>query len=175
MRTGMTTAATAAEPISAEEQAVKNYNNKLWKLYTGEEKFDLSKMPNAAPLMSMYQGAKATGDRNRIGKGLQYGGGAGGGYNPNLIASIDAQNQDERERDAAGALEQRVADTFGGLEGKMMGLGQSDSDRRNENWSRYNEMYKTEVNKPKKPKWWESLLGGAAQVGAGWASSGFAT
>lgn len=157
------TAAKAAEIISPEEQELKDYNSKLWKIYTGKEKFELSKLPNANVLMPLYSQAKARSDRGRVGKGLIYGGG-GAGYNPNLMAAIDAQNQDERERDAAGQLEQRVADTFGGLEGKYMGLAQSDQNRRNANFERYFNMYNTETNKPQKPKWWESLLGGGMNV-----------
>lgn len=169
-RPQMEQAASAAAQISPEEQEIKDYNSRLWRIYTGKDKFELSKLPNANALMPLYQQAKARSDRGRIGKGLMYG---ESGYNPALIASIDAQNQSERERDAAGQLEQRVADTFGGLEGKYMGLAQSDQDRRDANFNRYAQMYGMEINKPRKPKWWEGILGGALGVGASWASSGF--
>jgi hypothetical protein len=172
-RSQMETAAKTAETISPEEQEIKDYNSKLWNIYTGKDKFELSKLPNANVMMSLYNGAKEHSDSGRVGKGLMFGDAKGAGYNPNLIASINAQNQSERERDAAGQLEQRVSDTFGGLEGKYMGLAQSDQDRRDDNFNRYAQMYGMEINKPKKPKWWEQLLGGVAGVGASWASGGF--
>jgi hypothetical protein len=172
-RPQMEAAAKTAETISPEEQELKDYNSKLWRIYTGKDKFELSSLPNANVMMSLYKGAKEHSDRGRVGKGLMYGESQGAGYNPGLMASIDAQNQDERERDAAGQLEQRVSDTFGGLEGKYMGLAQSDQNRRDANFNRYSQMYGMEINKPQKPKWWEQLLGGAAGVAGGWASSGF--
>ncbi|MEQ1763840.1 MAG: hypothetical protein ABL984_11935 [Pyrinomonadaceae bacterium] len=175
-RPKMEAAATAAETISPQEQEYNAFQQKLWDMYSGKTPFDLAKMPNAGIVMPMYEQAKARSDRGRIGKGLAYGGKPGEeGYNANLIGAIDEQNQSERERDAAGAVEQQVSDTFAGLPGRYLGVGQADQDRRDSNYNRYAQMYGMEINKPKKPKWWESLLGGAAQVGAGWASSGFAT
>lgn len=172
----MNTAAQQAAEISPQEKEYNEYTQKLWDMYTGKSKFDLSKMPNANVLMPMYDQAKARSDQGRIGRGLSYTGGKNGeGYNANLMASIDAQNQDERERDAAGQLEQRVADTFSGLPGKQLAAGMSDQDRRNANFNRYSNMYGMEVNKPKEKKWWESLLtGGLGAVGQ-WAGAGFAT
>lgn len=175
-RPKMESAATAAETTSPFTKRVEADTEQLYDLYTGKTPFDLSKMPNASPLVALYKGAKERGDRGRVGKGLAYGGGPGQeGYNANLIASMDQQSQDERERDAAGMLEQRVADTFAGITGKMAGLGDDEQGRRNKNFDRYAQMYQGEINKPQKPKWWETLIGGAAQVGAGWASGGFKT
>lgn len=164
-RPRMEAAATAAEKISPFEKEVNDYNMKLWNMYTGKDTFDLSKMPNSNALLTMYDGAKKQSDRGRIGRGLAYGGGPGQeGYNANLIAAMDQQNQDERERDAAGALEQRVADTFAGIGGRIAAAGESDQNRRNNNFSRWAQMYGMEVNKPKKPAWWESLINGGVNA-----------
>lgn len=178
-RPQMEQAAADAKAISPFEQEYNDYNMKLWNMYTGKEKFDLSKMPNKNALLPMYEQAKARSDRGRIGRGLSYSGnspnGERGGYNANLIGAIDEQNQSERERDAAGQLEQYVADSFGGIGGKMLGMGQSEYGRRSDNFNRYSQMYSTEANKPKKPKWWESLLGGGMGALGSWAGAGFAT
>lgn len=176
----MQTAATAAEAVSPQEKEYNEYTQKLWDMYTSKTKFDLSKMPNANALMPMYEQAKARSDRGRIGKGLSYGGGPGAeGYNANLIAGIDEQNQSERERDAAGMIEERVADSFSGMPGRMLGIGQSDQNRRNANWGRYSNMYGTEAQiaaqKAAKPKWWESLISGGLGAVGQWAGAGFAT
>lgn len=174
-RVAADTAANTAAAVSPQEAKVNEYTSKLWDIYTGKEKFELSKLPNSNVLMPLYDAAKDKSDRGRVGKGLAYGDDA----NPNLIASIDEQNQNEREIAAAGQLEGRVADTFAGLEGKMMGLGQSDQSRRDNDFSRrfsiYDREAQAQAQRDAKPKWWQSLLGGAASVGAGWASSGFKT
>lgn len=169
----MEQAAAQAATVSPFTKEVEDYNMKLWDMYTGKTKFDLSKMPNKNALLPMYEQAKARSDRGRIGKGLAYGGGRDG-YNANLIASIDEQNQQERERDAAGELEQYVADTFAGIGGRMAGMGDAEYARRSDKFNRYAQMYGMEVNKPKKPKWWESALSGGLGALGSWASSGFA-
>jgi hypothetical protein len=172
----MNTAAAAAEPISAQEQEYNAYTGKLWDMYTGKTKFDLSKLPNANVIMPMYEQAKARSDQGRIGKGLSYSGGPGSeGYNANLVASVDQQNQDERERDAAGQVEQRVADTFSGMPGRELAMGQSDQARRDANFNRYAQMYGMEINKPQKKKWYDGLLSGSLGVLGSWAGAGFAT
>lgn len=168
---------TAAAAVSPQEAKVNDYTSKLWDIYTGKEKFELSKLPNASVMTSLYDAAKAKSDRGRVGTGLSYSGGADG-YSPNLIASIDEQDQNEREIEAAGALEGRVSDTFAGIEGKMLGLGQSDQNRRDNNFNRSNSLYNTEsqiqAQKDARPKWWQSLLSGAAGVGASYVSGGLA-
>ena len=169
-------AATAAAVASPQEAKVNEYESKLWDIYTGKESFDLSKLPNANVMMSLYNGAKDKSDRGRVGKGLAYG---GEGYNPNLIASIDEQNQNEREIEAQGALEGRVADTFSGIEGKMLGLAQSDQSRRDNNFNRtfsiYDREAQAQAQRDAKPKWWENLLTGAAGAATTYASGGLSS
>jgi hypothetical protein len=151
-------------------------------MYSGKTPFDLAKMPNANALMPMYQQAKARSDRGRIGKGLSYGGGPNGGYNANLVAAVDQQNQDERERDAAGQLEQNVANTFQGVPGAMLAAGQSDQGRRDANWQRYMQMWGTQggwdqqtaMAKAMQPKWWQTALQGGLGALGSWAGAGFA-
>lgn len=164
----MEQAAAQAATVSPFTKEVEDYDMSLWDMYTGKTKFDLSKMPNKNVLMPMYEQAKARSDRGRIGKGLAYGGGQNGqGYNANLIAGIDEQNQSERERDAAGQVEQYVADTFAGIGGRMGAHGDAEYGRRSDNFNRYSQMYGLEAQlkaqKAQKPKWWESVLGGVAQ------------
>lgn len=169
-RPQMEQAAAAAAPVSPFTAEVEKYNQGLWDMYTGKTKFDLSKMPNANALMPMYDQAKARSDQGRIGKGLQYGGGPGAqGYNANLIASMDEQNQSERERDAAGQLEQRVADTFSGIGGKMAGMGDAEQQRRNDIWDRYQKQYGREINRPKQTPWWQTALAGGLGVAGAFA------
>jgi len=170
----MEQAASQASQVSPYQQKLDDYNSKLFDLYTGKEKFDLSKLPNIGVLMNNYQGAKASSDAGRIGKGLAYGGGRGtDGYNANLIASIDAQNHAERERDAAGQLEGAVSSTLAGAVPGMMSSADADTALKEQNFKNYAGMYGMQLNAPQKPKWWESLLGGVAgglSVGSkGWA------
>lgn len=156
-------ASQAAAVISPEEQEVKTYNKKLWDIYSGKQQFDIKNMPNSNILMPMYQNARQLDKKRSVGQGLAL---AGDGYNANHIAAIGEQNALENQINAKGMLEQRVADTFGGLEGKMMGFGQSDQARREGLANRNFQFYNVKANQPKKPKWYEQLLGGAFQMGS---------
>ena len=169
-RPQMEAANVAAQPIAPQVQKVDEYTNKLWDMYSGKTPFELSAMPNANALTTLYKSAKQMGDRGRVGRGLNYGEGA----NPNQIAAIREQDDLERDQQARGDLEERVADTFSSLPQQMLALGGINQDSRDKAFSRTAQMYGMEINKPKKPAWWEQLLSGATQVAAGWASSGFA-
>ena len=165
----------AAQAISPQEQKVNEFDSQLWDIYSGKTPFDLQKLPNANVLLPLYNSAKTQSDMGRVGKGLIYSGGKGSeGYNQNLMNSIDAQNQEERNLNAKGKLEGWVGDTFNGLEQRMMGLGQSDQNRRNENFNRQAQMYQMYLQKKAQPKWWESMLSGglqaAGQIGAAFAA-----
>jgi hypothetical protein len=167
----MQAANTKAAEISPFQQSVNDYNQKLFDMYTGKTSFDLSKMPNANAIMPLYDAAKARTDEGRIGKGLAYGGASGGagGYNPNLIAEIDMQNQDQRGRDAAGQVEQMVSDTFGGIGAKMLQSGAEDQSRRN-NAAGFNmDAWKTLINRPKQTPWWQTALAGGLGVAGAFA------
>lgn len=168
-------AANAAAIAAPQTAKVDEYTNKIFDMYSGKSKFELSAMPNANVMMGLYDAAKNKSDRGRIGKGLAYG---GDNFNPNLIASIDEQNQNERELAAQGALEGRVTDTFAGVEGKMLGLGQIEQNLRGDNFNRRFSIYNTEAQaqaqRDAKPKWWESLLAGGVGVAASYATGGMA-
>ena len=167
----MEQANTAATPVAPQVQKVDEYTNKLFDMYSGKTQFELSAMPNSSAMLTLYQNAKNTGDIKRIGRGLNYGEGA----NPTQLAAIREQDELERNQQAKGELEERVSDTFKNLPQQMLGLGEINQSNRDNAFSRTAQMYGMEINKPKKPAWWESLLGGLTGAAASWASSGFQT
>lgn len=167
-QTQMNTSAQAAAQKSPYEQEMNDYYHKLFKLYSGEEKFDLSKVPGIGTDTKLYEMAKAKTDRGRKGRGLMLGGGENGtGYNANLMGAIDQQNQDERERDAAGQVEANVSER---LQSAVPGLrygNEVDQSRRDSSANRWAGIYGAEINKPQQPKWWQSLLTGVATAATG--------
>lgn len=99
-----------------------------------------------------------------VGQGLAY----GGDYNANHIAAIGEQNAMENQINAKRMLEQRVADTFGGVEGKMMGFADNEAQRRGDYANRQFQFYGAKAGQPQKPKWWEAAIGGAASAATSW-------
>lgn len=162
-------AAAQATPVSENTKKVDDYTNKLWDIYTGKTTFDVNNLPNSNILMPLYNSAKQKAD-NRVGTGLNY----GEGGNSDHIAAVREQLNDERARSAAGQLENNVFNTFNGLEAKMLGLGATDQESRNNAFARSMQMYGAELNKPQKPKWWQSLLGGAMGAATSYVSGGLA-
>lgn len=162
-RTQMEAANTAATAVSPQVQKVDEYTSKLWDMYTGKETFDVSKMPNASALTSLYKNATEQSDKGRMGRGLLL----GGGGNSAQLDAIREQGDIERQMDAKGELENRVADTFSGLPERMLQLGGINQENRDNAYGRTAQMYGMEVNRPQQRKWWETLLGAGATVAGG--------
>ena len=157
-RTQMETANTAASAVSPQVQKVDEYTSKLWDMYTGKEAFDLNKMPNASAMTSLYKNATQQSDKGRMGRGLML----GDGGNSAQLDAVREQDSIERQMNAKGELENRVADTFSGLPERMLQLGGINQENRDNTFGRTAQMYGMEINRPQEKKWWEKLLGGAA-------------
>ena len=161
-RPQMEAANTAATATAPQVQKVDEYTSKLWDMYTGKETFDINKMPNASAMTSLYKNATEQTDKNRMGRGLLL----GDGGNSAQIDAIREQDDIERQMNAKGELENRVAETFSGLPERMLQLGGINQENRNNAYGRTAQMYGMEINKPQQRKWWETLLGAGATVAA---------
>lgn len=158
----MEAANTAAAAPAPQVQKVDEYTSKLWDMYSGKETFDINKMPNASALTSLYKNATEQTDKGRMGRGLLL----GDGGNSAQLDAIREQDDIERQMNAKGELEERVADTFSGLPERMLQLGGINQENRNNAYGRSAQMYGMEINRPQQRKWWETLLGAGATVAA---------
>lgn len=168
-RPQMEAANAAAAAPAPQVQKVDEYTSKLWDMYSGKETFDISKLPNASALNSLYKNAIEMTDKGKIGRGLLL----GDGSNSAQLDAIREQDAIERQMNAKGELEERVADTFSGLPERMLALGGINQDNRNNAYGRTAQMYGMEINRPQQKKWWETLLGAGATVASGGLSSIF--
>jgi hypothetical protein len=105
---------------------------------------------------------------NTRGQGV---GAMGAGANPTLLA-LDKQHQDDVfERDTAAQYEADTAQGVAQAAGLTGDLARMDQARRLGVLGSDASLYGAQLSKPEKPKWWERLLGGAANAGAAFAGS----
>jgi hypothetical protein len=166
-RQQMETANTAAAAPAPQIKQVDDYTSKLWDMYTGKEAFDFNKMPNASAMTTLYKNATEQTDKGRMGRGLMLGDGSNSAH----LDAIAQQDEQERQNNAKGDLENRVADTFSDLPQRMIALGGINQDNRDNAYGRTAQMYGMEVNRPQQKKWWETLLQGAAGTATSAASA----
>lgn len=76
-------------------------------------------MPGAGLNIALFNDAKAAHDAGRVGRGY---GSMSDGANPNFTASLEKENQMERDLNASGALEGRVSEALASKDARMMGL-----------------------------------------------------
>jgi hypothetical protein len=141
---------------------------------------DVRNMPGAGPALDLYTQARASHDAGRIGRGF---GTMAAGTNPNYVASLEKENQLERDLSAAGALEgnvnQAVAQNTGegynlsnmlntqnmGIAGIQTGREGSSSDR-----------YLNFLERPRPPSFLKQLalqaVGGASQMASAYLTGG---
>ena len=175
-RTNVTNAITAATTPSPLQNKQTDYLSKLYDFFTGSsgKPIDIRDTPDGGLGMSFYNAAKSAFDNGRVGKGLSYtDGNAADGYNANFGKQIEEENALDKQINASGQLENYTTD----LRNNTMNAVNSDIDRtygqKRDAVGMHQAMYQTDLSRPKEQPWWQSLLGGVAQVGAGWASNGF--
>jgi hypothetical protein len=141
---------------------------------------DIRNMPEGGPALNLYEQARQSSDAGRIGRGLNT---MGGNANPNFVASLEKQNQLNRDLSAAGALEGNVnqaidANTAEGynLSGmtnaQNMNIAQMQTGREQAGSDRYLNF----LQRPRQPSFLKQLaltaMGGAAQMGAAYLTGG---
>lgn len=143
---------------------------------------DIRNLPGGDTAIALFNDAKTSHDMGRIGKGY---GTMGDGANPNFTASLDKQNQLERDLAASGALESNVNDILTGNKAEVYGLsGLADARNRfvagvdeNANQGAQDRSLQY-LMRPKTPSFLKQLalagVGAAGSIGAGYATGGLA-
>lgn len=106
---------------------------------------------------------------NEAGQGIE----GLGTPDPNYLATVKENRLAHEQEVNAGQYEKDIKEGVGaaaGVAGDMARL--SEAERMGVLGSQTS-AYDTYLGRPQPVKWWQTLLGGAAQVGAGWGSSGF--
>lgn len=143
---------------------------------------DIRNLPGGDTAIALFNDAKQARDEGRIGRGY---GMLADGANPNYVASLDRQNQLERDLEASGALESHVEDILTGNKAELYGLSGL-ADARNMNIANLRASASESAQdrslqylmRPKQPSFLRQLalaaVGAAGQVGAGYATGGLA-
>lgn len=109
------------------EKNIDEYNTALWNWRMGKSgPIDIRNMPGAGPTIALYNDAKTAHDSGRVGRGVNS---MTDGVNPNFSASLDKQNELERDLAAKGALEGQVTGALDQNTAAMGGLASAENAR----------------------------------------------
>lgn len=153
------------------EKNIDEYNTSLWNWRTGKSgPIDIRDMPGAGPTIALYNDAKTVHDAGRVGRGVNT---MTDGVNPNFSASLDRQNELERDLAAKGALEAQVTGALNANTAAMGGLADTQNSRnmqvagmQNQNYQQSMSQYLDALKTFRQPNFFRQLAMQAAQ-GAG--------
>lgn len=166
------TAINTASTAPAAEQNLDEYNTALWNWRMGKSgPINIRDMPGAGPSIALFNDAKTSHDAGRVGRGVNT---MTDGVNPNFSASLDKQNELERDLAAKGALEGQVTNTLDANTAAMGGLADTQNARnmnvagmRNQNYQQSMAQYLDALKSFRQPNFFRQLAmqfaGGAGQ------------
>lgn len=131
---------------------------------------DIRKMPGGEAKIALYNDAKTAHDSGRLGKGI---GSLTGDANPSFAASLDKENELERDLAAKGALESNVNTTLAVKDATLGNLSQLGEQRQMNVANLRQNAYDSEQRnfmqyllRPKQPSFLKQLiLAGVSQTG----------
>jgi hypothetical protein len=144
----------AAETVDPNEAAVAA-RVKAWEDWRSEVGGppDVRNMPDQIGI-SLYRDARSSSDAGRVGRGLNT---LGEGANPNFTASLEHEDQLERDLNASGQLEGFVSDRLGDLDAKELGLAARSDARRSDAAARAQRAYEAYINRPRRNSFLKDL------------------
>lgn len=129
---------------------------------------DVKDMEALSPYYNLYNSAKNQQTNQQIGRGAV----ALGGASTSQLSDNDKYIQAQREQDASGMLYNAANQGYGDAVNESQFLINTEQGRSANKVGLANQMYHTQVNRPKRPALWERLLGMAVQGAGTFASMG---